>query len=187
LFLEYDRMGGAQFPDKPNVGEAQLLQPSTAVLQPPMAFLTRHLPCICAAIGKTQVTPKVHCMYRFVCVCTEFKAGLLGEDPVDNYDSGQLQNAINELWVHRETLPDHPDKWTERFEATKFLDVWILASVNTRNPAKSYTSWTMPSDGAFCSYLLLPKLLFVLHIYSLFAYLAFHSCMFSLLIFKHTV
>ena len=37
-----------------------------------------HLPSICVSIGKTQVAPKVKCMYRLVCVCKDFQEKLLG-------------------------------------------------------------------------------------------------------------
>jgi len=43
---------------------------------PDRSRMTWHLPFICVSIGKTQVAPKVICMYRFACVCKDFQTKL---------------------------------------------------------------------------------------------------------------
>jgi len=48
----------------------------------PVWVSARHLPSICASIDATKTETKVHCIYRFACLCKDFKKILCEDAPL---------------------------------------------------------------------------------------------------------
>jgi len=109
-----------KFPDPPS-GEGGIGSGGSQVSAtrwPDRDKMTWHLPFICVAIGKTQVAPKVICMYRLVCVCKDFQTKLCVVQEGDVARRG-MEDVIARLKAHRQDLlPRLPGMWGAKYQAT---------------------------------------------------------------------
>ena len=145
-----------KFPDPPSGGGGIGSGGSqvSATCWPDRDKMTWHLPFVCVAIGKTQVAPKVICMYRLVCVCKDFQTKLCVVQEGDVARRG-MEDVIARLKAHRQDLlPRLPGMWGAKYQATFNLYRWLLHSGTIYDPATTYGWWTTPRPGAFGSYLL---------------------------------
>ena len=110
--------------------------------------MKQHLPFICVAIGKTQVAPKVICMYRLVCVCKDFQEKLLGGpalglkwNEVDSQEPLTGTEIANEalslaLWGKVESSPGKVELTKKEWDTLNVLDL-------------SYDSYVKVGDAYF--------------------------------------